>query len=1053
MNHLEQYLAAVEADLVGPACGPDERLEKARPSDRYLTGILFPEQTEELSEETSAEEDDDRDEATDDDLGLDIPVAMNAMRRPASMGISFCIRGNRIRLEANAARYVRRWLLAGQVVREDQGRSKECWIREPLSFFRDLKLQEGLSQVDAITGLCWWVRVLGLGSGVHQVTVVLQNTHESVEGRAEMEEMSFFQTRFEARAGPGAELLPRHPSRRWLDEDGRASALIYRKMEEWAVGHTCSATWGEDGRGRFVAATWLPRQHVPSTSADGHELFAQVSTEFTGSPRGAFQAEALASADPKRLQVLLSVVPRAYREWIQKQRERLGELSPEEKTQAQVHLTRAEEIAGRIEAGIACLNEDDNARRAFQLAHRAMLIQRRWGSSNLKLALEWRPFQLAFQLLGIPGLVHPAAEDGSPSRERQIMDLLWFPTGGGKTEAYLGLIAFLLLFRRLREGDEPDRGAGVAAIMRYTLRLLTVQQFERASRMVLACEHLRREAHRRGDASLGETPFSIGLWVGGDATPNLIQTARESEYEARKARQLTRCPACQEPGLVWDALRQGDYIVECRADGCPLSGAPLPVHTIDEVVYQQSPSLLIGTVDKFAQIVRKQQTMQLFNAASIPPELILQDELHLISGPLGTVVGLYEAAIDQICSRDGIPPKVVGSTATIRRAEDQVRGLFNREVSQFPPPAIDWDDSCFAVRDTKAAGRLYVGATTAGRSPKFTLQAVCAALLQRAAPEEGIFPTDAERDPYWTLLAYFNSMRELGGAHVMMLDDVNDSMTVYSRSHGCNTRERIEEPLELTSRVPSSEIPDTLARLEKSLPRQDVSVVLATNMISVGVDIPRLGLMVINGQPKSMAEYIQASSRVGRGDIPGLIVTVYNAGRARDRAHYESFRTWHQSLYREVEATSVTPFAPRARDKALHAALVALARHLVPGMGNDAELTDERRVELEPYAQALYERAEACDPYEAEETWEHLVTLLDMWEGRGPLGDYWNDYKPAQSLLVSAEKVAEVRATSGNWNHAALATPNSMREVEPSVRFRLVSGLARTPTGNEDANT
>ncbi|RKI31940.1 DNA/RNA helicase, partial [Corallococcus sp. AB004] len=526
-----------------------------------------------------------------------------------------------------------------------------------------------------------------------------------------------------------------------------------------------------------------------------------------------------------------------------------------------------------------------------------------------------------------------------------------------------------------------------------------------------------------------------------------VQTARESEYEARKARQLTRCPACQEPGLVWDALRQGDYIVECRAAGCPLSGAPLPVYTIDEVIYQQSPSLLIGTVDKFAQIVRKQQTMQLFNAASIPPELILQDELHLISGPLGTVVGLYEAAIDQICSREGIPPKVVGSTATIRRAEEQVRGLFNREVSQFPPPAINWDDSCFAVRDTKAAGRLYVGASTAGRSPKFTLQAACAALLQRAAPEEGIFPTDAERDPYWTLLAYFNSMRELGGAHVMMLDDVNDSMTVYSRSHGCNTRERIEEPLELTSRVPSSEIPDTLARLEKSLPRQDVSVVLATNMISVGVDIPRLGLMVINGQPKSMAEYIQASSRVGRGNIPGLIVTVYNAGRARDRAHYESFRTWHQSLYREVEATSVTPFAPRARDKALHAALVALARHLVPGMGNDAELTDERREELEPYAQALYERAEACDPYEAEETWEHLVKLLDMWEGRGPLGDYWNDYKPAQSLLVSAEKVAEVRATSGNWNHAALATPNSMREVEPSVRFRLVSGLSRTPKG------
>ncbi len=1052
MNHLEQYLHAVETDLMGPVREPEERLD-ARPSDRYLTGILYPEQTEELSEETSAEEDDDRDEATDDDLGLDVPVAMNAMRRPSSMGISFCVRGSYIRLEGSAARYVRRWLVAGRVVREDAGRSKECWIREPLSFSRDIQLQEGLSREEAIPGLCWWVRVLGLEGGIKQVTVVLQNTHISVMGRIEMEERSFFQTRFEVRPGPGAELLPRPSSRRWLDEDGRSSALIYRKMEEWAVGHTCSATWGKDARDRFVGTTWLPRQHVSSTSAEGHALFAEVSTQLTGSPRGAFQAEALSSADPRRLQELLSVVPRAYRRWIQQQEERMEELTPDETKQAREHLARAREIAERIEAGIVCLNGDANARRAFQLAHRAMLIQRRWASLNPKLSLEWRPFQLAFQLLGILGLVHPVTEQGTPSRERQIMDLLWFPTGGGKTEAYLGLIAFLLFFRRLREKNHPDHGAGVAAIMRYTLRLLTVQQFERASRMVLACEYLRRGALARGDRSFGETPFSIGLWVGADATPNLVQTARESEHEARKARQLTRCPACQQPGLVWDVHRQGDYVVECRAGGCPLAGAPLPVYTIDEVVYDHCPSLVIGTVDKFAQIVRKEQTARLFgvDSGALPPELILQDELHLISGPLGTVVGVYEAAIDQICSRDGIPPKIVGSTATIRRAQEQVRGLFNREVSQFPPPAIDWDDSCFAVRDTKSAGRLYVGVTTTGRSPKFTLQAVCAALLQRAAPEEGIFPTDTDRDPYWTLVAYFNSMRELGGALVMMLDDVNDSMAIYSRSHGCKTRERIEEPLELTSRVPSSEIPDTLARLEKSLPRQDVSVVLATNMISVGVDIPRLGLMVVNGQPKSMAEYIQASSRVGRGSIPGLIMTVYNAGRTRDRAHYESFRTWHQSLYREVEATSVTPFAPRARDKALHAALVALARHLVPDMRSSAELTEERREKLKPYVDRLYQRVVECDQPEARETLEQLTALLDSWEDRGPVRSYWNDYQPDQSLLVSAEKVAEAIATSGVWNHAAIATPNSMREVEPSVRFRLVSGLARTATENEDA--
>src|SRR5262249_53360159 len=217
-------------------------------------------------------------------------------------------------------------------------------------------------------------------------------------------------------------------------------------------------------------------------------------------------------------------------------------------------------------------------------------------------------------------------------------------------------------------------------------------------------------------------------------------------------------------------------------------GAALPVHTIDEVVYEVRPSLLIGTVDKFAQIVRRDETARLLGRGVRPPDLILQDELHLISGPLGTVVGLYEASIDQIGSRGGGPPKVIGSTATSRRAREQVLRLFNREVAQFPPPAIDWNDSCFAVKDDSVPGRIYVGVTSAGRSPKFTLQAVCAALMQRAAASERVLHSDAERDPYWTLVAYFNSMRELGGALVMMLDDVNDSMIVFARSHGCDAR-------------------------------------------------------------------------------------------------------------------------------------------------------------------------------------------------------------------------------------------------------------------------
>jgi hypothetical protein len=1051
MDKQKAFIEAVCADLLGPVSGPEEQLRE-RPSDRYLTGILYPEQGDQIQAEVNAEEDDDRENATDDDAGPDVPVPMNAMRRPSSMGVSFSMTGRRVRLEGTAGRYVRRWLDGDALSDVNGGRNNECWVRQPLAFSLELDLDvEGLVSRPAQDGLRWWIRTMKTREAL-QVTVVLENHRPPVPGRVEMEELSFFQVSFRARAGKGTRLVPRRPvgaGQSHGDPDVATSNLIYRNMEEWAVGHTCSASWGTDAQGQYVEAAWLPAQHVPSMSAEGHALLAAESERLTGGPDGAFLASRLASAPPDELLTLLEVIPVTYEKWMADRHKELDALRPEQRQQAEIHLDRAAEISARMRGGIEILREDPAAARAFQLAQQAMLLQRRWASGLETEELRWRPFQLGFQLLGIPGLARPG-RDGNASRERLTMDLLWFPTGGGKTEAYLGLIAFLLIHRRMRHASNPSHGSGVAAIMRYTLRLLTVQQFERASRVVLACEVLRRKALAMGESRMGEDPFSIGLWVGAEATPNTVEKARESSEEARKARQLLRCPACRHPGLVWDRDRNGpDYIVECIGPACPLHGAPIPVYTIDDVVYAKRPSLLIGTVDKFAQIVRKPETANLFGAGSAPPDLILQDELHLISGPLGTVVGLYEAAIDRICSVGGIPPKVIGSTATIRRAEEQVLGLFNRSVSQFPPPAINWEDSFFAVKDDAVPGRVYVGVSTTGRSPKFSLQALCAAAMQRAAKSEGLFASDQERDPYWTLLAYFNSMRELGGALVMMLDDVNDSMEVYAQSHGKARRPRVEDPLELTSRVSSADIPETLTRLERSLPQQDVSVVLATNMISVGVDIPRLGLMVVNGQPKSMAEYIQASSRVGRNQVPGLIFTVYNAGRARDRAHFESFRTWHQALYREVEATSVTPFAPRARDKALHAAVVALARHLVPGMRDDAELTDDRREELERYVHALFDRARVCDPAEADETRQQISAILEMWANKGPIASYWNDRKPGQSLLVSAEKVAEAKTIQGRWKFTALPTPNSMREVEPSVRFRMVSRLQSSSTKSD----
>ncbi|RMH03810.1 MAG: DNA/RNA helicase, partial [Nitrospirae bacterium] len=463
-----------------------------------------------------------------------------------------------------------------------------------------------------------------------------------------------------------------------------------------------------------------------------------------------------------------------------------------------------------------------------------------------------------------------------------------------------------------------------------------------------------------------------------------------------------------------------------------------PIFTVDEDVYVHRPTLLIGTADKFAQIVREKRTNRLFGISDgFPPDLIIQDELHLISGPLGTIAGIYETAFDLMFSVCGQRPKVIGSTATIRRAQEQVRALFDREAFQFPPPAIDHDDSGFAVRDRRPAakGRRYVGVTTAGRSAKFTLQAVAGSLLQTAF---GAFSNDARRDAYWTLVGYFNSLRELGGALVLMQDDVTDSVALYADARS-EKRRPLRNVEELTSRRTQEEIRDMLHLLDIKVGSPGaVDAVLATNMVSVGIDISRLGLMLVNGQPKTIAEYIQSTSRVGRGDVSGLVVSVLNNAKARDRSHFETFCGWHRTLYRDVEATSVTPFAARARDRALHAALVAAVRHLVPGMIDSPRMDDDAEDKAMELIDLIVERAARIDPTELAVR-EELERLLDSWRAR-EVEVYWSDYKGGKSLLQGAEYAAARRAV-GREVGAAWPTLNSMRSVEAGTPFRMASAL------------
>ena len=740
----------------------------------------------------------------------------------------------------------------------------------------------------------------------------------------------------------------------------------------------------------------------------------------------------LAEGGSETLEVCEALVD-SYEVWIKETAMRLRtlDLTAARAEQAKTHLEICRTAARRMRGGIAALRGDADLMTAFQLANASMARQQDWKnlrkSEDQRRPLVWRPFQLGFVLLSAASTVTPDHED------RGIMDLIWFPTGGGKTEAYLLLTAFTIFARRLKRGSD---GEGVSAIMRYTLRLLTLQQFERAAAMICAAN---LEWAERG-FDVAQTPISLGLWLGESTTPNRRRDAArllngESVKDVGRPDRLLKCPACDE-SLDWHSAGDG-VEVTCGTDGCEVGEAgPLPIHTNDDDVYDERPSLVIGTADKFAQVARNEKTAALFGADFYdPPDLIVQDELHLISGPLGTLSGLYETAIDILATRDGHPPKVIGSTATIRSAASQVRALFARQTMQFPPPGIGADDSAFAVVETdpKKRGRLYVGASTIGHSKPEMLQAVCASLLQSASVLDG-----SDRDAAWTLLGYFNSLKELGGS-VSLLQVIAPETMRRVAAYRDELPRPVDTQIEITSRIGSEQIGETLAKLER---RHDtagaIDVALATNMISVGVDVGRLGLMVVDGQPKGISEYIQATSRVGRDRTDGLVLGLFTAYRPRDRSRFETHATWHSALYRDVEATSVTPFAPRARSRALHAPFVAIAAHRYPALWQAPGRAGDFRQELEHIIDEIVSRVDSLGEQEACEaaaTRAELIKFLDDWCSRDGLSTWWSD-KGDAALLMSMEQAVQRRA-AGRAARRPKPTPNTLRGVEATVRIDL----------------
>ncbi|WP_022926735.1 helicase-related protein [Patulibacter americanus] len=1010
----DDLIDRLRADLVGPSA-EDETLVDA-PFSTYVAGVLYPRTAAEVEPEDEVDEHDDDGEAT----YADPPVSLANSRYPSSLGMTFAVdrRASLVKVRVEAARY------------ENQGSESEPrWTRIPLSFDHEIDLRRpaGDSEVELEAGLGLYVRTREAdGSDGVPVTIVAINRR--LAPKFEKDSNSYFQVRLTAE-GDDAPFVERDAAALPVnDADLESYRLIYRDVRNFAVGHGTSVEWdlGVDRhRAETIRTAAVPAYELPL--ADSNQT---IDTSGLGMER-------LASEDRAATVAALRRLADDYERWIDARGADREALAGELQGIAGDHLKECRDALARIHEGIDLIDTVDDVWRAFRLSNLAMGRQRAraaWISGGKEGPApehgeghRWRPFQIAFILLNLSGTVDPE------HRDRDVLDLLWFPTGGGKTEAYLGLIGITVMLRRLRHGDA---GGGVTVLMRYTLRLLTIQQFERASALMCALEAIRQD-----EGGLGRVPISIGLWVGRNGTPSTVQEARTAldrlrvnqEVEAGNPVQVRACPWCGtklDHRAYWIAKSDPRLVISCRDKHCRFNSG-LPIHVVDEDLYRERPTLVIGTADKFATLPWVKGAFELFGVGSAvkPPELIVQDELHLISGPLGTLAGLYESAIDLLCTDRGVRPKVIASTATIRRAADQTKALFDREMRQFPPPGLDAGDSFFSVtadRGSKPA-RLYVGAMAPGTSQSTLMIRAYAALLQGA---QDVDAADADRDPYWTLVGYFNSLRVLGGARIQVLDDVRDRMQLVAA--GDEPRE-LDKQIELTSREPSSVIPGHLQSLDVAYPHEEaLDYVLATNMISVGVDIDRLGLMVVMGQPQATAEYIQATSRVGR-QHPGIVLTLYNAGRSRDRSHYESFTAYHAALYRQVESTSVTPFSPRARDRALHAVLLALARTAVPALRENAAARDVEKhlPELRAFADQITDRAERVEPGSGPSVRKEFEAVLDKWVARAreaPKLVYANPRDAVNSLLSSADEA----------EGEGFPTPSSLRDVDGESNLYLV---------------
>lgn len=992
----------VRKQLVGPpepvAHGPD--LRGVLPTERFPCGALYP--TTQWGEGIDpASEDVDESDGAGQVAGESIaePAIVRRYIPPSSLGFSFFIMGNDIQFQVlcRAAGYE-------PAERDERGRYKNEWNRHDLApehgddeEFENISCP-GNDQRQSFLKLTKKARVDVQWRHFSQgwiVTVSLCNAQDLTDSETgrdyvfERAKKTLFEASLRCVIDSGEIGVYPRVDRSLLDPEEQEIELQYADRHIYAVGHGCAADWElKDGKVTELRSETMPAVEVPQMTAD---------TGSGGEP--VLSLARLAGIDSTYATLLggLAAFVDGYSDWVTSQQGQVSGLPLDDHAVGNRLVARMNRAVSRMRAGLRLLNVDAQARLAFALANRAMLDQMRQhdrlhGKPRADDSYRWRPFQLAFLLTTLESTANQDSEF------RDTVDLIWFPTGGGKTEAYLGLIAFQIALRRLRH---PNTGGGTAVLMRYTLRLLTRDQFIRATRLICALELIRRQR-----ADLGSAPVTIGMWVGEATSPNSFQKAAECIAKARATGEkpalvLDHCPWCQQE---FEATRNYESTAQrfhflCRNPDCSFGVSPtgvLPCNVVDEALYAEAPTMLVATVDKFARLTWEERVNAFFGGElHRPPELIIQDELHLIASSLGSVAGLYEAAIDTVLQLRGVYPKYIASTATIRMADQQVKRLYGRDVAVFPPPGLSRDDAYFSrtVPLQQRPGRIYVGYLAPMLNRQQCMAPLAAALL--LAPHT-LFESERDArellDAWWTQVVYHGSLKGVGNSHTAFASNVRDYMQLLPGLAGARPQdnERTQNQqratpgiAQLTSLQTAEQNSRIFARLGKRCDEAgSLDAVLATNMISVGLDVARLALMIINGQPLTTAEYIQASSRVGRGEVPGLVFANYYHDQARSLSHYESFRPYHEAFYRFVEPSSVTPFTFQARNRALHAALVIVMRHAGLGLlGNDcASDFDPQNLRVAEAAERLKRRCAQAAPDQANEVHRHIESLMAEWQ-------------------------------------------------------------------------